>query len=222
MGGDSRSGPPLPQNLDYLRRAGLPTPGAGNAYGTAAGTTSGVNPGMQMLQQLFPNAQYNPSALSSVDAAGLSSGDTGDIPGYAEGGALGQGNSNGAPLQFGQQVNPAPQFNTQSAYNNYAVPNQNLMDYPQQGQPNQPYAATLPVPSNPSPDMGGMSASNNMGFDNSGSDAGVGGQPVAQKQTPLQGQAFGQPPSLSQYMPQQGLQIQGNPTAMPVQYTQQR
>ncbi|MCJ7808325.1 MAG: hypothetical protein MUP73_06470 [Dehalococcoidia bacterium] len=142
--------------------------------------------------------------------------------GYAAGGALGQGNSNGAPLQFGQQFNPAPQFNTQSAYNNYAVPNQNLMDYPQQGQPNQPYAATLPVPSNPSPDMGGMSASNNMGFDNSGSDAGVGGQPVAQKQTPLQGQAFGQPPSLSQYMPQQGLQIQGNPTAMPVQYTQQR
>jgi hypothetical protein len=91
------------------------------------------------------------------------------------------------------------------------------MDYPQQGQPNQPNTLP-PVQNNPSPDMGGMPPSNNMGFDNSGSDAGVGGQPVNQMQTPLQGQ----PPSMSQYMSPQGLQIQGNPTSMPLQRPQQR
>lgn len=134
--------------------------------------------------------------------------------GYADGGIIGQGFGN-------QQANPTPQFNTQSAYNNFASPNSNFMSYPQQGQPNQPQGMsnTLPpVQSEPSPDTGGMSPSNTMGYDNSGSDAGIGGQPVTQMQTPLQGQ----PPSLSQYMPQQGLQIQGNPTSMPVQRPQQR
>ena len=138
----------------------------------------------------------------------------GQQQGYANGGIIGQG--------FGsQQANPNPQFNTQSAYNNFASPNSNFMSYPQQGQPNQPQGMSNtppPVQSAPSPDMGGMSPSNNMGYDNSGSDAGIGGQPVTQMQTPLQGQ----PPSLSQYMPQQGLQIQGNPTSMPVQRPQQR
>jgi hypothetical protein len=134
--------------------------------------------------------------------------------GYADGGIIGQGFGN-------QQANPTPQFNTQSAYNNFASPNSNFMSYPQQGQPNQPQSMsnTLPpVQSAPSPDMGGVSPSNNMGYDNSGSDAGIGGQPVTQMQSPLQGQ----PPSLSQYMPQQGLQIQGNPTSVPVQRPQQR
>ena len=134
--------------------------------------------------------------------------------GYADGGIIGQGFGN-------QQANPTPQFNTQSAYNNFASPNSNFMSYPQQGQPNQPQGMsnTLPpVQSEPSPDTGGMSPDNNMGYDNSGSDAGIGGQPVNQMQTPLQGQ----PPSLSQYMPQQGLQIQGNPTSVPVQRPQQR
>jgi hypothetical protein len=134
--------------------------------------------------------------------------------GYADGGIIGQGFGN-------QQANPTPQFNTQSAYNNFASPNSNFMSYPQQGQPNQPQGMSNtppPVQSAPSPDMGGMSPSNNMGYDNSGSDAGIGGQPVTQMQTPLQGQ----PPSLSQYMPQQGLQIQGNPTSVPVQRPQQR
>ena len=139
--------------------------------------------------------------------------------GYADGGIIGQGFGGPQPPQLGQT--PAPQFNTQSAYNNYASPNSNFMSYPQQGQPNQPQGMsnTLPpVQSAPSPDMGGMSPSNNMGFDNSGSDAGIGGQPVTQMQTPLQGQ----PPSMSQYMSPQGLQIQGNPTSMPVQRPQQR
>ena len=137
--------------------------------------------------------------------------------GYADGGIIGQGFGGPQPPQLGQT--PAPQFNTQSAYNNYASPNQGLMDYPQQGQPNQPLTPNVPpVQSTPDPDVWGGSPSTNMGFDNSGSDAGIGGQPVTQMQTPLQGQ----PPSLSQYMPQQGLQIQGNPTSMPVQRPQQR
>jgi hypothetical protein len=137
--------------------------------------------------------------------------------GYADGGIIGQGFGGPQPPQLGQT--PAPQFNTQSAYNNYASPNQGLMDYPQQGQPNQPLTPNVPpVQSTPDPDVWGGSPNTNMGFDNSGSDAGIGGQPVTQMQTPLQGQ----PPSLSQYMPQQGLQIQGNPTSMPVQRPQQR
>mgnify|MGYP000149087150 CR=1 FL=1 len=140
--------------------------------------------------------------------------------GYADGGIVGQGFGGPQSLPLGQ-ANPAPQFNTQSSYNNFASPNSNFMDYPQQGQPNQPQGMTNtlpPVQSVQSPDTGGMSPSNNMGYDNSGSDAGIGGQPVTQMQTPLQGQ----PPSLSQYRPQQGLQIQGNPTSMPVQRPQQR
>ena len=48
--------------------------------------------------------------------------------GYADGGIIGQGFGN-------QQANPTPQFNTQSAYNNFASPNSNFMSYPQQGQP---------------------------------------------------------------------------------------
>lgn len=138
--------------------------------------------------------------------------------GYADGGIIGQGFGGPQPPQLGQ-ANPVPQFNTQSAYNNYASPNQGLMDYPQQGQPNQPLTPNVPpVQNTPDPDVWGGSPNTNMGFDNSGSDAGIGGQPVTQMQTPLQGQ----PPSLSQYMPQQGLQIQGNPTSMPVQRPQQR
>ena len=137
--------------------------------------------------------------------------------GYADGGIIGQGFGGPQPPQLGQT--PAPQFNTQSAYNNYASPNQGLMDYPQQGQPNQPLTPNVPpVQNTPDPDVWGGSPNTNMGFDNSGSDAGIGGQSVGQMQTPLQGQ----PPSLSQYMPQQGLQIQGNPTSMPVQRQQQR
>ena len=145
----------------------------------------------------------------------------GQQQGYANGGIIGQG--------FGsQQANPNPQFNTHSAYNNFASPNSNFMSYPQQGQPNQPPTMTNNLPhvqSNTGPYMGGTATSNDMGFDNSGGDSGIEGQPT-QMQTPLQAptqnQPFGQPPNLSQYMPQQGLQIQGNPTSMPVQRPQQR
>ena len=258
-GGGSEGGAPSSQSLEYLRAAGLPVGSGSTTYDNGMGDAQNLdavraaglpipNAGastdfasmLRSLQASQPN-QTNP-ALATVQGAGLPTG--GGAPdggasatGYAEGGAigLGQGNSNSAPLQFGNQTNPTPQFNTQSSYNNFASPNQNLMDYPQQGQSNQwsqppqggqpqsgassVMSSTLPnVPLDSSPDMGGMSSVNNTGYDNSGSDAGVGGQPVNQMQSPLQGQ----PPSLSQYRPQQGLQIQGNPTTMPVQYTQQR
>ncbi len=128
---------------------------------------------------------------------------------FADGGTVWPQNGVGTQVpQYGAQApaNPMPQFNTQSTYNNFASPNQPSMEYPQQGAPNQPQTANGP----------------NMGFDASGSDAGVGGQPVAPMQTPLQSQNFGQPPMLSQYRPSQGLQVQGNPTSMPVQRPQQR
>lgn len=136
---------------------------------------------------------------------------------FADGGNVWPQNGVGTQVpQYGAQApaNPIPQFNTQSAYNNFASPNQNFMSYPQQGSLNQPTTTN-------SPDMGGSEPSTNMGFDNSGSDAGVGGQPIS-TQPPIQNQNFGQPPMLSQYRPPQGLQVQGNPTSMPLQRPQQR
>jgi len=225
-GGNNGSGTPPPQSLDAVRKAGLPVGSGVSSVSSGASpvqnldavkaaglptTTTVTAPATDFLSILkaLQAKQTNPT-LAAVEGAGLpTSGAAGTASptGYADGGilGLGQGNINGQ------------QLNTQNGYNNYASPSQGLMDYPQQGQPNQPNTLP-PVQNNPSPDMGGMSPSNNMGFDNSGSDAGVGGQPVGQMQTPLQGQ----PPSMSQYMSPQGLQIQGNPTSMPVQRQQQR
>jgi hypothetical protein len=224
-GRNGGSGDPVPQNLDVIRNAGLPVGAGSTVRGSGASSVQNLDAvraaglptvaapptDFQSLLKALQAKQANP-AMSTLEGAGLSDGAAAPT-GYADGGILGLGQGNIS----GQQTNP--QFNTQSSYNNYASPSQGLMDYPQQGQPNQPLTPNVPpVQSTPDPDMGGMSPSNNMGFDNSGSDAGVGGQPVGQMQTPLQGQ----PPSMSQYMSPQGLQIQGNPTSMPVQRPQQR
>lgn len=221
-GGNSGSGAPIPQNLNAVRAAGLPVGGSStvssgaspiqnlDAIRAAGLPTEATAPAtdFQSILKALQAKQTNPT-LAAVESAGLSDGAAAPT-GYADGGilGLGQGNING-------QANP--QFNTQNGYNNYASPNQGLMDYPQQGQPNQPLTPNVPPVQN-NPNMGMNSSNTNMGFDNSGSDAGIGGQPVTQMQTPLQGQ----PPSMSQYMSPQGLQIQGNPTSMPVQRPQQR
>lgn len=220
-GGNSGSGTPTPQSLDAVRKAGLPV-------GSGVSTVSSGMPDVQNLDALkaagLPTVAAPPtdfqsllkalqakqaggSGLTPVADAGLPTEGAAAPTGYADGGilGLGQGNINGQ------------QLNTQNGYNNYASPNQGLMDYPQQGQPNQPLTPNVPPVQN-SPSMGMNPPNTNMGFDNSGSDAGIGGQPVGQMQTPLQGQ----PPSMSQYMSPQGLQIQGNPTSMPVQRPQQR
>ena len=223
-GRNGGSGDPVPQNLDFIRNAGLPVGAGSTVRGggaapvqnldaiRAAGLPTVAAPpptDFQSLLKALQAKQADPT-LAAVEGAGLSNGAAAPT-GYADGGILGLGQGNIS----GQQTNP--QFNTQSSYNNYASPNQGLMDYPQQGQPNQPLTPNVPPVQN-SPSMGMNPSSTNMGFDNSGSDAGVGGQPVGQMQTPLQGQ----PPSMSQYMSPQGLQIQGNPTSMPVQRQQQR
>jgi hypothetical protein len=220
-GGNSGSGTPTPQSLDAVRKAGLPV-------GSGVSTVSSGMPDVQNLDALkaagLPTVAAPPtdfqsllkalqakqaggSGLTPVADAGLPTEGAAAPTGYADGGilGLGQGNINGQ------------QLNTQNGYNNYASPNQGLMDYPQQGQPNQPLTPNVPPVQN-SPSMGMNPPNTNMGFDNSGSDAGVGGQPVGQMQTPLQGQ----PPSMAQYMSPQGLQIQGNPTSMPVQRQQQQ
>ena len=220
-GGNNGSGTPPPQSLDAVRKAGLPV-GGGSTVSSgmpdvqnldaviAAGlpTTTTVTAPATDFQGLLKalQAKQTGSGIPTVEGAGLSDGATAPT-GYADGGilGLGQGNINGQ------------QLNTQNGYNNYASPSQGLMNYPQQGQPNQPLTPNVPPVQN-NPNMGMNSSNTNMGFDNSGSDAGVGGQPVNQMQTPLQGQ----PPSMSQYMSPQGLQIQGNPTSMPVQRQQQR
>ena len=218
-GHNGGSGTPIPQNLDAVRAAGLPVGGGSTvssgmpdvqnldalkAAGLSTDTTAPTD--FQSLLKALQAKQTNPT-LAAVEGAGLPTEGAAAPTGYADGGilGLGQGNINGQ------------QLNTQNGYNNYASPSQGLMDYPQQGQPNQPLAPNVPPVQN-SPNMGMDSSNTNMGFDNSGSDAGVGGQPVGQMQTPLQGQ----PPSMSQYMSPQGLQIQGNPTSMPVQRQQQR
>lgn len=138
------------------------------------------------------------------------------------GGSQGVGGSQAGQLQQllqqyqGQPMNPG----------NYASPNQNFMQYPQQGQPNAQSPAPLtdmppPVQAQQSPDNGGSFAPANMGFDGSGSDAGVGGQPVNQMQSPVQWQGT-KPPNMSNFQQPQGLQIQGNPTSQVVQRPQQR
>lgn len=121
----------------------------------------------------------------------------------------------------------------QNPMSNYATSAQNFMQYPQQGQLNQPPQPQLTSTQyNGGPDGGADYAPSNMGFDTSGSDGGVGGQP-APMQTPL-----GSPPSgmtsglpqaqgnkplgLAQFQQPQGLQIQGNPTSQVVQRPQQR
>jgi hypothetical protein len=145
------------------------------------------------------------------------------------GGSQGAGGSQAGQLQQllqqyqGQPMNPS----------NYATPNQNFMQYPQQGQLNQsPQPQLASTQYNGGPDSGANYAPANMGFDGSGSDGGVAGQP-APMQTPL-----GSPPSgmtsglpqaqgnkplgLGQFQQPQGLQIQGNPTSQVVGRPQQR
>ena len=222
-GHNNGSGIPIPQNLDAVRNAGLPVGSGVSSVSSgmpdvqnldaviAAGlpTTTTVTAPATDFQSILKalQAKQTGSDIPTVEGAGLPTAGTTAPTGYADGGilGLGQGNINGQ------------QLNTQNGYNNYASPSQGLMDYPQQGQPNQPLTPNVPPVQN-NPNMGMNPSNTNMGFDNSGSDAGVGGQPVGQMQTPLQGQ----PPRLSQYMPQQGLQIQGNPTSMPLQRPQQR
>jgi len=69
----------------------------------------------------------------------------------------------------------------QNGYNNFASPNQ--------GNPPVLSQQTPQVINSGGPDLGGSYAGSNMGFDNSGSDGGVGGQPT-QMQTPLQPRSF--------------------------------
>jgi len=129
----------------------------------------------------------------------------------------------------GGQGAPAPQGYAdggmvQSGYNNFASPNQpGFMQYQGQGQPNQPQSPlgmTPPMaPTTGGPDSGAGYAPVNTGFDGSGSDAGVGGQP-APMQSPLQ--QGNKPLGIAQFQQPQGLQIHGNPTSQVVQRPQQR
>ena len=139
----------------------------------------------------------------------------------------GAGNTQQLAQNLGQMLN---QQNNMGATN--APPtNYNFMQYPQQGQQNQPQpqnASVSPMTAQPpnapligGPDVTGNSPASNMGFDGSGSDAGVGGQPVNQMQSPVQWQG-NKPPSMSNFQQPQGLQIQGNPTSQVVQKPQQR
>lgn len=86
----------------------------------------------------------------------------------------------------------------------------------------QPPPGPPPVQNTGGPDRTGALPGGGMGFDGSGSDAGVGGQPVNSVQSPMGGGSVGRspmgnrPPMMSDFRKPRGLQIQGNPTAQPV------
>ena len=92
---------------------------------------------------------------------------------------------------------------------------------PNQGAPMglSPLGQMSPVQNTGGPDRTGMMPGGGYAFDGSGSDAGVGGQPINQMQTPWQNAApnFGQnsmrPPMLADFRQNVGRQIQGNPTS---------
>lgn len=138
------------------------------------------------------------------------------------GGGQGAGPTQGGQIPTGY----ADGGMVQSGYNNFASPNfQGFMQYQGQGQPNQPNQPPTigATPQNQNfmqgVDATGNAPSTNMGFDGSGSDGGVAGQPA-----PMQG-PFAQgnkPLGLAQFQQPQGLQIQGNPTSQVVQRPQQR
>jgi len=148
--------------------------------------------------------------------------------------AAGRGKAQGAPNAQMYNTRPMPIAPAQGqttqipGYAYGGAVDAGFMQYPYQGQPNQPNVlpSTQPMAG---PDGGGDYAPANMGFDNSGSDGGVGGQPTMM-QTPLSGNSAtanvmaqgNKPMGLAQFRPQQGLQIAGNPTSQVVQRPQLR
>ena len=114
---------------------------------------------------------------------------------------------------MGQSGSAPQQFNTLPA----RLDQQPMRTPPPQGAPVAGFGGgpmggnPPPVQNTGGPDMTGNAPSASFGFDRSGSDAGVGGNPVTQVQSPYQPN---RPPMMSDFRmrPQQGLQIQGNPT----------
>jgi hypothetical protein len=92
--------------------------------------------------------------------------------------------------------------------------------------PQSPMGGFPQQPQGAGPDVTGNYSAANMGYDRSGSDAGIGGQAVLGVQSPMGGgmsSRAGGPPNFSQMRPQRGgMQIQGNPTAWPFMRRQQR
>lgn len=152
------------------------------------------------------------------------------MAGGGQGAGAAQGNAGIPPQQAAigqaalQGYNPQALMQQLNAMSSSPSP----MQYPQQGQPNQPMSFGLlgntpPVQGYDVPDATGRDPSNNMGFDGSGSDSGVAGRPVDIPQNPLQPSQQGNKPlGLAQFQQPQGLQIAGNPTSQIVQRPQQR
>ena len=81
--------------------------------------------------------------------------------------------------------------------------------------PQSPMGGFPQQPQGAGPDVTGNYSAANMGYDQSGSDAGIGGRAVLGVQSPMGGvtSRAGGPPNFSQMRPQRGgLQVQGNPT----------
>ena len=180
---------------------GSSVPADGSMTGYKAAATPSIDPQqMQQLQAMMAAgrgiAQGAPNAQmynTRPMPIAPAQGQASQIPGYAGGGFLDPG----------------------------------FMQYQGQGQPNQPDNVPVLTSQPPTvqndggPDAGASYAGNSMGFDGSGSDSGVGGQPVNQVQTPLQQQGT-KPLGLAQFQQPQGLQIAGNPTSQVVQRPQLR
>lgn len=218
----SQIAPSMPQG-----NAGIPPQQA--AIGQAA--LQGYNPQAQMQQLQRPPV---PPATPPMPPQGLPSIQGQTKPMVLEKPPLDEGQMQS--IYESQQRGRGFADGGQIGMSNYASPNQNFMQYPQQGQPNQPPQTQSSVlPSTAfmgGPDSGADYAPANMGFDGSGSDGGVGGQP-APMQTPLGATSAGmnsglpqaqgnKPLGLAQFQQPQGLQIAGNPTSQIVQRPQQR
>ena len=202
-----------------------PTPYQGSAapqnLGQAAGTQgfNGNSPVSAGYQQMQNNAiQGALGGLNPMQANATGPNVFGGGVNPAAGGPYGGFNPQGMPPQSGTAMFQGPP-NAYGSGGTQGYAHSGAMQYNPQGQQPPTIGAT---PQNQNFMTGADSTGNmpggNMGFDNSGSDGGVGGRP-APMQTPFApqgGKMRGGPPMMSDYRPQKGLQIQGNPTAQSV------
>lgn len=221
----------------FLSQGGQP-PMQGGVQGQG-GFLRGGHPPMQTGPAMMPSSQQGTFTGQLMDGRLL---DDGSVVGR---------NDPRFYSPASQQPSPAPQvLNTKPL-----LQTSNAPSAPQTFNTKPFNQGPAPVQNTGGPDVTGTLAGGGMGFDGSGSDAGVAGQPVTQVQSPYQpnqglmqganpptatgmnpimggsmrttnsptgimsgAQPFqrgAKPPMMSDFRPQQGLQIQGNPTSQP-------
>ena len=200
--------------------------------------TSGISPqNQQAIQQAYQNAQHPMMSAQPQQAPGTMRGWLGGPPqGWSP--SMGYPGDPGYSGPTNAGVEPPQQFNAAigmtSPDGSVIGPGQPGFQMPQGGDqtgiqmpPRVGGNIVSPTVQNTGgPDVTGNVPGGNLGFDQSGSDAGVGGQAVTGVQSPLSGGQNGpfaglipnnRPPMMSDFRRNKGFQIQGNPTAQGVQ-----